>query len=223
MPAFEILTTSTLGSLLGMRHALEPDHIAAVSTLVTGERSSATAAWLGVWWGVGHTATLVAAGTALVVLRVEMPASADAAFEYGVVLLLIGFGVRAILKAFLERPRHASAGGIVPARVPHSHVGSVGFVRRPLLVGAVHGLAGSGALTAVVIATLPTTAARLSYLAVFGLGSIVGMAALSGALGWPMARLGIRPAVGRTISVSVGVMSTALGLYWAYPLIASLL
>ena len=220
MPVFEVLTTSSLGSLLGMRHALEPDHLAAVSIFLTGERSSVKAAWLGACWGVGHTATLFGAGSALVVLRAEMPASADVAFEYGVVMLMIGFGVRAIIKAFSRRPADA-AEGTAPVPDRHIHVGRIAFARRPLLVGAVHGLAGSGALTAVVIATLPTTAARLSYLAVFGLGSIVGMAALSGALGWPLARLGSRPALGRAISLSVGLISTALGLYWAYPLIAS--
>ena len=99
-------TTSSLGSLLGMRHALEPDHLAAVSTLVTGERSSRKAAWLGACWGVGHTATLFVAGTGLVVLRAEMPASADVAFEDGVVFLLIGFGVRAVIQAFPDQATH---------------------------------------------------------------------------------------------------------------------
>src|ERR1700681_1697908 len=96
MPLLELVTSSGLGSLLGMRHALEPDHLAAVSTLVTGERSSAKAAWLGACWGLGHTLTLVAAGAILVVLRAEMPAFASEAFEFGVVLLLVGFGLRAI-------------------------------------------------------------------------------------------------------------------------------
>ena len=84
-----------------MRHALEPDHLAAVSTLVTGERSSWTAAWLGACWGVGHTGTVFVAGAALVVLRAEMPASVDRVFEAAVALLLIGFGVRAMLQAFV--------------------------------------------------------------------------------------------------------------------------
>ena len=85
-----------LGTLLGMRHALEPDHLAAVSTLMTGERSSAKAAWLGACWGLGHTLTLLAAGALLVVLHADMPAIAAQVFEVCVVLLLVGFGVRAI-------------------------------------------------------------------------------------------------------------------------------
>ena len=104
----------------------------------------------------------------------------------------------------------------------HVHIGAWTFARRPLLVGALHGLAGSGALAAFVLATLPTTGARLTYIALFGLGSTVGMAALSGLLGWPLARLGAHEQVARGISVVVGCMSTGLGLAWGYPLVLRL-
>ena len=216
----ELVTSSSLGSLLGMRHALEPDHLAALSTLVTGERSSGRAAWLGACWGLGHTLTLMAAGAVLVMLRAEMPTLAADVFELGVVLLLIGLGVRAICQTVRPGPAHLDVYAAAPA---HHHSGRWTFARRPLLVGAVHGLAGSGALTAVVVATLPSTMARLTYLALFGLGSIVGMAALSGLLGWPLAQLAGRHAVARAVSLAVGFISTVLGLFWGYPLIARLL
>ena len=93
------MTSSGLGSLLGMRHALEPDHLAAVSTLVTGERNSYKAAFLGVCWGLGHTVALIAVGTVLVVLRAEMPAAVADGFEFCVALMLIGLGLRAIYLA----------------------------------------------------------------------------------------------------------------------------
>src|SRR6185312_12080048 len=93
-----------LGSLLCMRHALEPDHLAAVSTLVTGERSGVKAAWLGACWGVGHTLTLLAAGAALVVLRAEMPAAASDAFELAVAVMLVGLGLRAMYQAARQGP-----------------------------------------------------------------------------------------------------------------------
>ena len=85
-----------------------------------------------------------------------------------------------------------------------------------------HGLAGSGALTALVVTTLPSTATRLGYLVLFGVGSTVGMAALSGLLGWPIARLGGRRAFMRTVSLAVGSVSTALGLYWGSSYIEAL-
>ena len=95
MPILELVTSSGLGSLLGMRHALEPDHLVAVSTLVTGETGGRKAAWLGVCWGLGHTLTLLGAGAVLVLLRAQMPAGASALFEFGVALMLTGLGPRA--------------------------------------------------------------------------------------------------------------------------------
>ena len=134
---------------------------------MTGERTSAKAAWLGACWGLGHTLTLLAAGTALVVLRADMPASATMAFELGVVLMLVGFGARAIYQAAcnaLPRRTHTHARPATSRLVDIDRW----TLARPLLVGAVHGLAGSGALTALVVATLPSTTTRLGYLALFG-------------------------------------------------------
>src|SRR6185295_1350556 len=173
MPVLELLTSSGLGSLLGMRHALEPDHLAAVSTLVTGERSSSKAAFLGVCWGLGHTFALIVVGAVLVILRAEMPVRVSDAFELCVALMLVGLGLRAIYLA----ARQGSAG---PAHV-HQH-GRV--------VHTHHG------------------AARLTYMALFGLGSTLGMAALSGLLGWPVARAGSHRGFARGISLAVGCVST---------------
>src|SRR5215510_5545314 len=99
MPLGELLSSSSLGSLLGMRHALEPDHLAAVSTLVTQERSSFKAALLGACWGLGHTLSLVVVGASLVLLRAEMPERVADLFEFFVALMLVGLGVRAIRQA----------------------------------------------------------------------------------------------------------------------------
>ena len=229
MPVLELMTSSGLGSLLGMRHALEPDHLAAVTTLVTGERSGYKAAFLGVCWGLGHTFALIAAGTVLVILRAEMPVRAADTFEFCVALMLIGLGLRAIYLAARQGaagPAHVHHHGhtvhVHEGAPAHVHIGTWTLARRPLLVGAVHGLAGSGALTALVLATLPTTAARLTYMVVFGLGSTLGMAALSGLLGWPLARAGQHRGLARALSLAVGCASTALGLVWGYPLVGKL-
>ncbi len=230
MAVLELLTSSGLGSLLGMRHALEPDHLAAVSTLVSDERSSYKAALLGMCWGLGHTASLVVVGVGLVVLRAEMPANVSDMFELLVAFMLVGLGLRAIYHAARQGSNgpahvHHHHGGIVhrhAAAPAHVHIGRWTLARRPLLIGMVHGLAGSGALTALVLTTLPTTAARVTYMALFGLGSTVGMAALSGLLGWPIARLGSHHAVTRGVSLLVGTASTVLGVAWGYPLIVRL-
>jgi len=222
-PLVRIAASAGLGTLLGMRHALEPDHIAALSVLLTGERSVRKAAWLGVYWGIGHTLTLLAAGTLLVVLRAEMPLVATDVLAGVVVLMLIGFGSRAIYLAasgVQPKPTHTHVHG---AKSGAASIGPWTLASRPLLVGAVHGLAGSGALTALVMATIPSMGARLMYLATFGVGSTLGMAALSGLLGWPIARVGTHGVVARSVSLVVGAISIMLGLYWGYPLLGSLL
>lgn len=230
MPVLELITSSGLGSLLGMRHAFEPDHLAAVSTMVTRERSGYQAALVGACWGLGHTLSLLAVGGVLLVLRAEMTTRVSDAFEFSVALMLVGLGWRAVHQAACQGtagPAHIHQHGQVVHRhagVPaHVHVGRWTLARRPLLVGAIHGLAGSGALTALVLTTLPTTAARIAYISLFGLGSMLGMAALSGVLGWPLARLGSNHVVGRGISVAVGCGSIGLGLAWGYPLVIRLL
>ena len=230
IPPVGFVASAALGSLLGMQHAFEPDHLAAVATLMTGERTSAKAAWLGACWGLGHTLTLLAAGTALIVFRAEMPAAVTKAFELGVVLLLIGFGARAIYRAACNVvPRrthsHAKAANTRFVDVATSAVVDVDrwTLVRPLLVGAVHGLAGSGTLIALVVATLPSTATRLGYLSLFGAGSTLGMVALSGLLGWQIARMGSDRTIVRTFSLAVGCISTVLGLFWGYPILTRLL
>ena len=230
MPALDILTSSGLGSLLGVRHALEPDHLAAVSTLVARDRAGVRAALLGAWWGLGHTLSLVVVGAVLVALRTEMPPRVADLFEFLVAVMLMALGVRAIVQAarmgpggpaYLHQRRlsvHQHGG--LPV---HVHIGSWTFARRPLLIGAIHGLAGSGALTALVLATLPTATAQLAYMALFGLGSTAGMAALSGLVGWPIARWAAREGVGRGLSFLVGCVSTGIGVVWGYPYVAALL
>jgi hypothetical protein len=225
MPLLQIATGSTLGAVLGMRHALEPDHLAAVSTLVAEERRSTRAIFLGVCWGVGHTLALVAVGAALIAIRAEMPAPMTDAFELGVALMLVALGTRAIRLAARQGSIGPSAvhhHGALVHRHPgpeHVHVGRWTLARRPLIVGVVHGLAGSGALTALVLATLPTSVERITYMVLFGAGSTFGMAVLSGVLGWPLARLGGDVRTWRTVSLVVGCVSTALGIAWGAPLV----
>jgi hypothetical protein len=195
-----------LGILLGMRHALEPDHIAAVSTLVLDSGDSRRGLVLGAFWGVGHSLSLLVVGFALAILHAELPGWLGRVFELGVAVMLLWLGVR-------------SLGRAVRARQPHTH--SRWLASRPLLYGVVHGLAGSGALTALVVAELPSTGSRLAYIGLFGFGSIVGMALLSGLAGWPIARLGRRRSAAAAISVLTGSLSAGLGAVILWRLIAS--
>jgi MFS family permease len=191
-----MLTAMALGLAQGARHCLEPDHLAAVSVLIGDRRSARRSAWLGALWGFGHTLSLVSMSIALVAFGAALPDRADRAFALVVAATLIALGLRSLFPAETTAPNRR--------------------VRTPLqavLVGGLHGFAGSSALTAVVFAALPDALSRLLYVALFGLGSIVGMAAASGAAGAWLQRIerpglmaGLRIAIGLT-SIAIGVMT----------------
>jgi hypothetical protein len=201
-----------LGMLLGMRHALEPDHLTAVSTLVTRERAAGRGAWLGAFWGIGHSASLLIIGTALAAFHARMPEHLALVFELAVSAMLVGLGVRSIVSA--ARDSGCDARTDACGR-DHVHVGRWAFATRSLMIGIVHGLAGSGALVALVAAELPTVTLRLAYIAVFGAGSVGGMVLLSGLAGIPLARLGRSPRLRRAMVAATGAISIAFGIAWA--------
>jgi len=226
------LTSWLLGVLFGMRHALEPDHLTAVSTLAAEERHPARGALLGAFWGLGHSLSLLVVGVVLALLHAEMPAKLAELFELGVAIMLVGLGVRALKRAVRDGRDghvHAHAHAHLPAAhthaapVAHVHVGGLTFATRSLLIGIVHGLAGSGALTALVLANLPSTSARLAYITLFGIGSVVGMALLSGLAGWPLQRFGRSPRAARMLAFTTGLLSTGLGIFWGAPIVWSCL
>ncbi len=219
-----------LGVVLGARHALEPDHLAAVTVLAAESPSGKRGAMLGLLWGVGHTAALLVVGLVLALLATAMPERWADIFEFGVAVMLVFLGVRAVVRAAQQgrtgtaEPHHH--GGTAHEHAgPHNHVhlGPWTMATRPLVVGLIHGLAGSGAMTALVVAELPTVPARLGFLALFGVGSVVGMGALSGLAGWPLSRLTRNPAAARLLFASAGVLSVALGLAWGWPIALRLL
>jgi hypothetical protein len=202
-------TACLLGFANGMRHALEPDHLAAVSTLVAGKRSAAASVRYAAAWGAGHGAMLVLAGGALALLRTKLPDLVSDGLELVVAVVLIGLGVRGLAQA-----AHARA---------HAHVDATkSLTRLPFLVGLVHGLAGSGALAAIVIAQLASAAVALGFIAIYAVGAAFGMATLAGVLGWPVARLARTP---RLVPVLVGLSAAAsliVGVAWAAPILLRL-
>ena len=215
-----------LGLMVGLRHAFEPDHLTAMATLVTETRDARRGAALGAMWGLGHTLSLIIVGAILIALGGLLPARIAAAFELAVSGALIVLGIRAVIRAWrhgrsgpLHEHRHGGRAHLHPGPAQHLHVARWTLAWRPLAVGLVHGLAGSGALTALVFAQLPTTAARLGYITVFGVGSIAGMAAASALVG---ASLGTLERGHRWLVLAAGVTSIVLGIAWSLPLYAQL-
>jgi hypothetical protein len=216
------LTAVLLGLLRGLRHAFEPDHLTAVSTLVTEANDVKRGALLGVIWGVGHTLALVLVGTVLVVVGAHLPERVEAGFECGVAVMLVVLGLRAVLHGIHDRDggvpaphRHGGIEHVHDASEPHDHAHTQMVMWRPLLVGLVHGLAGSGALTAMVVVALPTNAERISYFALFGLGSVAGMTLASGLAGASLGAVVRTPRIRRALAFATGGVSIVVGVVWA--------
>ena len=186
-----IVAVLAIGGLLGFRHAFEPDHLAAVSTLATrpGGRRLWSAARLGLIWGLGHTVTVGAVALLLLVLGVQLPARLWPTAELVVAALLILLGMMVIWRYARGRwHMHAHAHS---AAAPHLHLHSHAAdpshahahasidARRSLGFGIAHGLAGSGAIAALLIAAVPNTMSRLVYFAAFSAGTIAGMLGVS--------------------------------------------
>jgi ABC-type nickel/cobalt efflux system permease component RcnA len=225
-----LLLALALGALLGARHAFEPDHVAAVALLTAENRSPRRAALLGAIWGLGHTIALLAAAAVLSAVGSSMPPLLETALELGVAVMLVVLGVRGIWRAVIEMrsgPAHVHHHGLLAHRHAgaerHVHLGPWAFARRPLLIGLLHGLAGSGALAALVAAKLPALGSRLIYVLCFGAGSILGMAALSGAAGLALARLVRGGQLGVAVRLAAASVTLLVGAAWGAPLVSQLL
>ncbi|HET9620946.1 MAG TPA: hypothetical protein VFP84_06260 [Kofleriaceae bacterium] len=219
-----------LGLFVGLRHAFEPDHLTAVSTLVSEASTARRGAVLGALWGLGHTLSLVVVGLVLLVVGVSLPARVAAGFELAVSAMLIVLGARAVARAIRKRShggpatphRHGARAHAHADAAPHIHLAGRIVLWRPLVVGVVHGLAGSGGLTALVFAELPTTALRLVYITLFGVGSVAGMAIASGLAGASLHAAARLRDVRRTLSLVTGALSIVVGCLWAVPMLAVL-
>ena len=236
-----VLSALFLGFVLGLQHATDPDHLVAVATIVTREQRFLAGARVGLLWGIGHTLTLATAGTLVVALNTGVPARLETALELVVAAMLITLGVvrlREAIRGILRvAPEHRVAdhhhGGlpIVHAHLGHHHVHPSPALLtawrdekhrvavRAFLVGVVHGMAGTAALALVVLATLHTMTAAVVYLLVFGLGTIVGMTALTAAMAYPIARLASLRRMREAMAVVSGIAAIAFGCWYAARLV----
>jgi ABC-type nickel/cobalt efflux system permease component RcnA len=215
----------SLGFLIGMRHALEADHIAAVSSLATRTRSPADCVRQGVFWGVGHTVTLFLFGSTVLVLNGVLPEGLVSGLELAVGLMLMGLGADVLRRLVRERVHfhvHDHDQGLRHFH-GHSHRGASGHDHhhahaghlpwRALAIGLMHGMAGSAALIVLTLQTAPSAPSGLLYILFFGFGSIAGMAFLSLALALPLrVSLGGLTRFHGFLHAAVGVVTIGLGL-----------
>jgi ABC-type nickel/cobalt efflux system permease component RcnA len=232
LSAFAVLG---LGLVFGLKHATEVDHVVAVSNIVSEQRKLWRAALVGGLWGVGHTASLVIVGAVVLVLRVAISERVAQGLEFCVALMIIGLGAATFARSLrarrarvhLHRHRHDdlqhahvhfhdAATGHAETSAPHSHtVARIGL--KPLFVGAMHGLAGSAALTLLVLAQIPSPLVGLLYLVVFGVGSIAGMLLMSGLVGLPFIFTARKlSGLHYGLQTAAGALSICFGLWYAY-------
>ncbi len=203
MDFFSILTLLAVGFGLGLKHAVEADHLAAVSTIVTQRKSVWSASLVGGLWGIGHTLSLLAAGSIVLLFHFEIGERTEQTLEFCVALMLIILGFDAIRRLIKggQLHMHSHRHGEVVHFHPHTHepqtahnvsqssghshkLSRIGA--RPLVIGMVHGLAGTGALMLLVLATISSPMIGLLYILIFGVGSIGGMMLMSLLLGLPL-------------------------------------
>jgi sulfite exporter TauE/SafE len=254
-----ILLIIGIGFFLGMRHATDPDHVVAVSTIVSRERSISRAGWIGILWGIGHTLTILVVGAAIILFGVVIPPRLGLTLEFSVALMLILLGVLNLTGAMHwlshrfspAHPQHQgthshlhshgdyahlhphSHGAVTASNDAMEHHGSEaeppGWLRapfarlgifhslRPLLIGVVHGLAGSAAVALLVLGTIREARWAVFYLLVFGLGTIVGMMLMTLAFAVPFTFAGSRFAwLNKGLVTATGVASLIFGLFVAY-------
>jgi len=179
-----VTAAAVLGLSMGVRHAFEADHVAAVATFVSEGGGVSRAVRTGALWGLGHGAVVMLAGGLLVGLGLRVPESLTRGLELVVAVVLLGLGIASLWAA-----RKHWLGAVPNARGPHKHS------RRPLAVGVLHGASGTGALVILAASTVPGTTEGLTFVGLFGVASVVAMSIVAGVMAWPLRRL--RPKHGR--------------------------
>ncbi len=218
------------GLVLGLKHAVEADHLAAVTTIVSERRSILGASLIGGLWGMGHTLSLLVAGIAVILFHLRISEQTALALEFCVGLMLIALGANALRKLMrggtlhLHWHRHGEHvhahphvhDGIDEPDAPHTHHG-LRLSARPFVVGMVHGLAGSAALMLLVLSTISSPLAGLLYILVFGIGSVGGMMLMSALVGLPLSLTAKRFARAHfVVRCLAGLFSLSFGLFMVY-------
>ncbi len=229
MGSVSIVSLLTFGFMLGLKHALDADHLAAVSTMASERRSLLSSSLIGALWGLGHTSSLMVAGVVVIFLHFQISKHTEQALEFCVGIMLVVLGVNTLRK--LTRGGHVHVhvhehGGHLHAHPhmhehsehvePHTHHG-LRLATRPLLIGIVHGLAGSAAITLLVLTTISSPVVGLLYIAIFGMGSIGGMMIMSTLFALPARFTATRfTRANLALRCLAGLFSLSFGLFMVY-------
>jgi sulfite exporter TauE/SafE len=223
----ELSTFSILliGFLLGLRHATEADHLAAVSTIVSEKKNLFTASIVGGMWGIGHTISLFAVGLVVIFLKLQISETVEARLEACVGVMLVILGLNALRKLFTSSEIHAHTHEHGARAHTHFHTHAAEkeepshhrFSPRSVVIGMVHGLAGSAALMLLIVPTIPSPFVAMVYILIFGIGSIGGMMVMSLLISLPFHFTANRfDLLNRGIRLCAGIFSLGLGVSIIY-------
>jgi sulfite exporter TauE/SafE len=224
-PQFSTFSVLIIGFVLGLQHATEADHLAAVSTIVSEKKNLFTASLVGGLWGVGHTISLFVVGALVILLKFQISESLEATLEACVGAMLILLGLNALRKLFQASKVHLHSHEHDGHKHLHIHTHESGINEtshhrlspRSVVIGMVHGLAGSAALMLLVVPTISSSMIALLYILIFGIGSIGGMMAMSFLIGLPFHfTAGRFDVLNRGIRLVAGIFSFSLGLSIVY-------
>jgi sulfite exporter TauE/SafE len=224
---YSLVTILGLGFFLGLKHATDADHVVAVTTFVSQERSLLRSCWIGLFWGTGHTVALAVAGTLILLFKVNLSDRFTGWLELAVALMLVGLGGRLLYRVWSDRLQfHRHPHTHVPGKAPHihwhlhssrrldEHYGWLHFSLRPLIVGVIHGAAGTGTLMLLVLSTIHSPFQALLYILIFGIGSVAGMLIVSMLLAIPLQWTTRNLASGYcVVQTAAGIFSCVFGLW----------
>lgn len=216
-----------LGFLLGLKHATDADHVLAVTTFVSREKSFLRSCWVGLFWGTGHTFSLAVGGSLIIILKLQISDRVTEVLELAVAAMLVALGIRVLYKIrkdslHFHRHSHVHTENSTPHAHWHlhshgrlnEHTSWLHFGLRPLIIGMVHGAAGTGALMLLVLSTIVSPGLAFLYILIFGFGSIVGMLLVSFLLAIPMQWAAKNVESGhRIVQTAAGVLSCLFGIY----------
>lgn len=211
---FKLITLFGLGFVLGLKHALDADHVVAVSTIVSQTKSLKKSLLAGAIWGVGHTITLLLVGLVILIFKLTIPDKLALSFELivGVVLVVLGVDVlRKVIKEKVHLHEHQHGSSVHTHLHPHKESWSHDHTHRSFVVGMIHGLAGSATLMLLVLTTVRSVFQGLLYILIFGVGSIIGMLIVSGIIGFPFLLLAKFGKINNSVKILAGTISIVLG------------
>lgn len=223
-----LLSVLALGFILGLKHALEPDHIIAVSTIAAQSKKLIRSAMAGVFWGIGHTATLFITGMAMIFMKGEIPEKWTMTLEFCVGIMLVYLGISSMIsfKNVHVHKEHQDGGELICVH-SHSHRGGhqhtnrsqhAYFNTKSTIVGLVHGLAGSAAMVLLTMSTVDSAWEGALYILVFGAGTVAGMLFFTTIIGIPFVLSAGKAKLNRGLAWVAGAVSTAFGIYYMYNL-----